>query len=96
MDLFLCKGMRTNFFLFRWKPMSYMNPRDTWALALGLGNMDDDNYVLGDGIFLSVYETGPWAGIKLRDNNNIGWLGANNLYYDMMVILNILPASLDE
>ena len=65
--------------------MSYQNPIGKWSLSLGVGNMDDDLGVLDDGIMFAIYGTGPWAGIKLSNDTNVGWLGMDNTQYDLMV-----------
>ena len=54
-------------------------------MTLGIGNMDEENVVLDDGILFAVYETGPWVGFKLAGNPSMGWVKGGTAQYDFMV-----------
>ena len=77
----------TGSLIIRWKPYSNVyTPKESFALTLGIGNMDSGNIVLDDGIMFSVYETGPWVGFKLTGNPTMGWIGGGTTQYDFMVV----------
>ena len=52
---------------------------------MALGNMDEQNHILENGIMFSVYETGPWLAFKFSNSSNIAWIGGGTKIYDYMV-----------
>ena len=52
---------------------------------MALGNMDEQNHILENGIMFSVYETGPWLAFKFSNTSNLAWVGGGTVNYDFMV-----------
>lgn len=65
--------------------MSFQSVRGGWSLALGVGNYNNVTDILEEGIMFAIYKSGPWVGIKLPENSNIGWIGMDNVQYDLTV-----------
>ena len=47
--------------------------------------MDEQDYVMDNGLMFSIYESGPWVGYKISGNPAIGWIGAGTHEMDYMV-----------
>ena len=55
---------------------------------MALGNMDEQNYIMENGILLSMFESGPWLGFKFSNNSKWAWIGGGTKSYDFMVCNN--------
>ena len=87
LDFIIKHSYLKNVLIPRWKPSSSVhNVRGSyWSLVLGLGSMDEQDYVLDNGLMFSIYESGPWVGYKISGNPAIGWIGAGTHEMDYMV-----------
>ena len=73
------------FIHFRWKPISFNFPTGYWSLALGLGNINENDGSFEDSILLGVWESGPWIGFNRQETTVMGWIGAGTAVYELMV-----------
>ena len=64
---------------FRMKPMSWVNPRDTWSISLGFGTKQEQEIEMTEGILFAVYATGPWIGIKQASSVTYAWIGGGGM-----------------
>lgn len=65
--------------------MAFHAYRDPWSFAMGIGNYDHDDDVVDNGFAFTIYGSGPWGGVKQTKNSNLGWIGMNNVNFDLMV-----------
>ena len=71
----------------RWKAHSFVHndKASSWAFILGLGTMDEDDFVVDNGLLFGAYESGPWVGYVVPGKEIEGWVAAGEELYEFMV-----------
>ena len=57
----------------------------SWSFILGLGTMDEDDFVVDNGLLFGAYESGPWVGYVVPGKEIEGWVAAGEELYEFMV-----------
>ena len=58
----------------------------SWSFILGLGTMDEEDFVVDNGLLFGAYESGPWVGYVVPGGKELeGWVAAGEEHYEFMV-----------
>ena len=57
----------------------------SWSFILGLGTMDEEDFVVDNGLLFGAYESGPWVGYVVPGKEIEGWVAAGEELYEFMV-----------
>ena len=58
---------------YRTKSFLYLHPLSPWSTILGFGTLNSNLTTFQEAILFAIYESGPWLGVKDRDQDSLKW-----------------------